>query len=236
MGALVLTVFLAAGQPRALGPGLAYRELAGPSFTLAVMEVDPARAGLRVLDARRFGRPALTAREFAERSGAVAVVNASFFDDRTTPLGLVVSDREVRNPPRRSGWGIFFVSGGRARIVGPGGFSVSRSIEQAVQVGPRLVSGGRVTRLKPQSARRSVVGVDRAGHVYLAVTTRGEADASELAALLARPPAEGGLGLVDALNLDGGGSTQLHLRAAGFEQDERGIWPVPIAIGVFPRP
>jgi uncharacterized protein YigE (DUF2233 family) len=229
--ALVLAAALAAAQEtRPVLSGVGYREVDGRAFTLAVLDVDPARASIRVLDARRFGRPALTAREFAERTGAAAAVNASFFDDRKAPLGLVVSDREVRNPPRRAGWGIFFVSAGRPRIAAPAGFSVTKAVEQAVQVGPRLLSGGRVARLKPQSARRSVVGLDRAGHVVLAVTTRGEADATELAELLGR-----GVGLVDALNLDGGGSTQLYLRGGGLEQDERGLWPVPIALGVFPR-
>jgi uncharacterized protein YigE (DUF2233 family) len=229
MIAPILAALLAAGAaPRPLAPGVAYREVTAGAFTLAVVEVDPARASVRVLDARRFGQPVLTAREFAERSGALATVNASFFDDRKAPLGLVVSDREVRNPPRRAGWGIFFVRGGRAGIAAAPAFSVTKAVEQAVQVGPRLLTGGRVTRLKPQSARRSVVGLDGAGHVYLAVTTRGEAEATDLAELL-----RSGLGLVDALNLDGGGSTQLYLRAGGVEQDERGIWPVPVALGVF---
>jgi uncharacterized protein YigE (DUF2233 family) len=236
MTALALAVALAAGsaaaQDRAAAAaGIGYREVDAGSFTLGVIDIDPRRASIRVLDARRFGRPALTAREFVERSGALVAVNASFFDDRKAPLGLVVSDRQVRNPPLKAGWGIFFVGGGRARIAAPSGFAVTQAVEQAVQVGPRLLAGGRVTRLKPQSARRSVVGLDRAGNVHLAVTVRGEAEATDLAERLAR-----GLGLVDALNLDGGGSTQLYLRAGGMEQEERGLWPVPIALAVFPGP
>ena len=42
--------------------------------------------------------------------------------------------------------------------------------------------------------------------------------------------AEGGLACSDALNLDGGPSTQLAARAGDFALDVSGAWPVPNAV------
>jgi hypothetical protein len=63
----------------------------------------------------------------------------------------------------------------------------------------------------------------------------GAVEASDLARFLAAAVAGGGLGCTDALNLDGGPSTQLSARAGEFSLDVGGGWPVPNAVAFLPR-
>ena len=80
------------------------------------------------------------------------------------------------------------------------------TIASSSRVSPVSLSGGKVQQLKPQIAERTAVCA--AGNiVVLVVSTKAEATA--FARFLADPPAQGGLGCWDALNLDGGPSTQL---------------------------
>jgi hypothetical protein len=94
---------------------------------------------------------------------------------------------------------------------------------------------GSPNRLKPQISRRTVAGVDRAGRLVLLVTREGAFEAGALGRLLAAPEGEGGYGLVDALNLDGGGSTQLHVEAGGTTIDVGGATGVADALIVRAR-
>ena len=75
-----------------------------------------------------------------------------------------------------------------------------------VQGLPRLLVGGKVQQLKPQVAERTAVCAE-GNVVVLVVSTKTEA--TIFARFLADPPDKGGLGCWDALNLDGGPSTQL---------------------------
>ena len=104
-----------------------------------------------------------------------------------------------------------------------------------MQCGPRLVVKGEVTRLKKQYARRSCVGLDGVGRILLVATDGSTMDATYLARVLAAPEEKSGLGCRDAMNLDGGGSTQLYVGYRGFRLDLRGAWPVPDGLGVFAR-
>ena len=223
------------GGPNELSAGLSYSEVPHPAFRLGVLAIDPELLSLRVLDARATGEKALTARGFADRFGAVAVVNGGFFDEHYRPLGLLVCDGVERNPLRRADWGVFFLVGKRPRVVHTRDYEPGAAVEQAIQAGPRLVVDGRPLALKPQTARRSMVGIDATGRVYLAVSIAGAPLLSDLAELLARGTDDGGLGLSYALNLDGGPSTQLFASLRDFTVDEPGGWAVPSAIGVFPR-
>jgi uncharacterized protein YigE (DUF2233 family) len=240
-----LLALAAAGGParadeawREIAPGLQHRTLEIPTEDGDRVDGHAFRADLRrvrvgVLDARRAGRPRATAPELLAESGALVAVNGGFFDERGAPLGLVVSGGVVRNPLRRVDWGVFSVRAGTASIVHTREYEASPGVEAAVQVGPRLVVNGRPTPLKPQTSRRSAVCVHRDGRVTLLVT--GAVEAGDLARFLAAPAAGGGLACADALNLDGGPSTQLAARAGDFSLDVAGGWPVPNAVAFLPR-
>jgi len=189
----------------------------------------PADVELRVVPA-----PSGRARvgELAPGSDAIAI-NASFFDENGEAMGLALDRGRSVGGRRLARWAAFVVDGGRARIVAGAALTADATHDFAVQGFPRLVVAGAVPRLKPQRAARTAVCVEGARVVLVVTTSR--VDASEFARLLAAPPAAGGLGCRDALNLDGGSSTQLAARWGRFEARVDGAWGVPNALVVTPK-
>jgi len=176
-------------------------------------------------------RPSL-ARDVAG-AGILAVLNGGYFDSAGKALGLVVSDGVRIAPTARRGWGTFVIRAGRGSVHPAA--STPRAVDQGIQAGPRLVVGGRAATLRsPARARRSFVGIDRSGRIVLgcaqaAITLQALAD------ILARPASSGGADLPDALNLDGGPSTQLLVRGAG-EAPELFVPGVPVPTFVVVSP
>lgn len=197
-----------------------------------LLRVDPARAALRVLVGRDLAGEPLTSRAYVDRSGALAALNASFFDEKGDPLGLLVADGRTLQRVRKVDWGVFYLDGSGAHVVHTRDFTPAPGVRQAVQTGPRLVVGGVPTPLKPQVAARTALGITRDGRVVALVSADfAPIGADDLAATLVD------LGAVDALNLDGGPSSQLHVRLPGGEVvDQPGGTPVPVALGIFADP
>ena len=223
---------------RPVVPGLERRSEERAGVKTEALRIDLTRLRVRVATARGLGERALTAREFAERTGALAVVNGGFFDPEWHPVGLRISGGRPVGGSLRPGLGALVLIGdrsARARVVLGSDLSRLGSVREALQCGPRLVLGGVPNRLKPQISRRTTAGIDAAGRLVLLVTRSGALEAGELAALLAAPEAEGGYGLTEALNLDGGGSTQLFLRSVGHKLDVPGETPVADALVVLPE-
>lgn len=171
----------------------------------------------------------------AKQSGAVAVINANFFDPSNRPLGLVLKEGRVLNGFHPTQWyAAFLTRNGKAQITKAFEKTHIRGFENGIQAGPRLVSSGRTPKLKNESSPKSVVGIDEAGLVWLIAAT-GPVEISQLARWLAKPTAKGGLGLPNALNLDGGSSTQFYLKAGKQEVSAPGLSWIPVGLGVFPR-
>ncbi len=93
-------------------------------------------------------------------------------------------------------------------------------------LGPRLVVDGKALALKAQSARRTALCVLADGRIEVLVSS-SPILAADLADFFVSE------GCVDALNLDGGTSTQLYLRRAGIVVEEPGGVAVPVAVGLF---
>lgn len=205
-------------------------------------------AALRVAPSRiRIAAGAtLDAASWRQKFGAVAALNGGFFDPSGRSLGLRVARGKRLHPLRAADWGVFFVNersanegsaseranSKQARIVHTRDFKSRRGVAEAIQCGPRLVVNGRPLRLKPQWARRTGIGVRRDGRVVVAIAD-GAMSFRAWAALWA---ARDGLNCRDALNLDGGGSTQMSLGPphTGGKPVQRleigGAWPVPDAV------
>jgi hypothetical protein len=167
-----------------------------------------------------------------------AAVNGGFYDTDGEAMGLVRADgAEVHPLTERGGSGVFFMEDGRPRIVQRDAYVASDRIRDAVQSIDRVVEGGRsVVREDPSARRaaRSAVAIDERDVLHFAIAFDERAIAreegarivldedsgttgptpGELASLLARAPAEGGLGAVSALALDGGFSTSLTVKSA----------------------
>jgi phosphodiester glycosidase len=145
-------------------------------------------------------------------------------------VGLAVYDGSVSAGSKLRNWGAFAVND-KARILLGADIAEPLGHRLVVQGIPRLVVGGQIPSLKPQIAERTAVCAG-GSVVVLVVSTRAES--TPFARFLAERPDKGGLGCSDALNLDGGPSTQLVVRLPSLSLSLPGGWGVPNALVVAP--
>lgn len=172
------------------------------------------------------GGAVLEARDWLRRTRARVAVNGGYFDEHLKPLGLRVSNARKTSALRRADWGVFWISGNVAHISHTRDFNSQKAVKQAMQCGPRLVVNGKVTDLKAQWSQRTGVGIDADGKVVLAVCD-GRLALSDWAQVFASPQ---GLNCRDALNLDGGPSTQIAYSTPTLKGKLLGGGPVPDAL------
>jgi uncharacterized protein YigE (DUF2233 family) len=168
----------------------------------------------------------LDAAQWLKKSKARVAINGGYFDGAGDPLGLRVSAGKRHSRLRRADWGVFWIKNGRAHISHTRDYSPTTRPQQAIQCGPRLVVAGKITDLKPQWDRRTGLGIDRSGNVVLAIA-EGQLSLADWAQVFASSK---GLSCRDALNLDGGGSTQVAYSNHSQREVVEGSWPVPDAI------
>ena len=167
----------------------------------------------------------LSASAWLRQTRARVVVNGGYFDGLGRPMGYRAGKNTPPSKLRRADWGVFWVKNGVAHLAHTRDFSPATHPDEAIQCGPRLVVDGKPTDLKPQWARRTGVGIDSRGRVVIAVSD-GELSLAEWAKLWSSPS---GMACRDALNMDGGPSTQLAVQGAP-NLDMAGGWPVPDAL------
>lgn len=217
-----------------IAPGLEQRSITPHDTPLAqfvVVRIDPAYYSFRAH--YRAGQPLNLTAWQQELPGAAVIINANFFDPDHRVLGLLVSDGVVHGSAYQGRGGMFAVQNGLARVrsntAEPFG---GEALEQAVQAFPMLVldglpvffdtSGARVT-------RRTVVAQDSAGRILLMATPGLGMPLHILSAWLPTTDLE----IVNAFNLDGGGSTMMYVAASTY--DLRSFDPVPAVLAVYPR-
>jgi exopolysaccharide biosynthesis protein len=162
---------------------------------------------------------------------AVVAMNASFFDSEGRAMGLAVDGGRAMAGGKRRSWGALVIEDRHARIVLGAEIKDDHAHRLVVQGIPRLVVGGTIQPLKPQIAERTAVCA-KGTVVVLVVSTKAES--TPFARFLAAPPDQGGLGCQDALNLDGGPSTQLVVKLPTLALSLPGGWGVPNALVVAP--
>jgi hypothetical protein len=221
-------LFVAAAGWEPVASGVDHLHVTEPGIDAELVRFDLGRfrTEVVVLGAER----PRTAAALREERRASAAVNGGFFDEEWRPLGLrIASGKTVIGLRPRVDWGVLILRQGRARIVHSREFRADPAIEQAIQVGPRLLVDGQPLRLKPQAARRTAVAIDREGRSLTLVATYAASDATRLAELLAR------LGFDAALMFDGGPSSQLSAAMGTLHLDLRGGYAVPDVLLVSPR-
>lgn len=204
-------------------------------FKLRILRIDLDKFSLRVMDCRSWGVDRMEIKTLAKKAQALAAVNGGFFQPDYRPLGLLIVDGQETNPLRKTDWGIFMIKDQLPRIIHTQEFQNSQGISQAIQVGPRLVVGGRELRLKKQSAKRSALGITYKNQIILLNSEDSQVFAQDLAHVFWLSEAEGGLACRDALCLDGGGSAQMYAEYKSLLIDLPGGWPIPNGLGVFKR-
>lgn len=228
-----------AGEWSEVAPGVEMRRLSwedgGRRVPVVALRAAPSR--LRVVVGA--SGQALEAGEWRARAGAVAAFNGGFFDAQGRSLGVRLSRGRLLSKPHGSRWSVLRVKkiagrqgtqGGEARIVSAMDFAdaLKRGVryEEAVQCGPLLAKAGSVGSFKDQWARRTGLGIDQDGRLIVAACDEAMSMRGWALCFVR------GLNCPDALNLDGGSSTQMSLRAGSASLEWGGGRTVPDAVAI----
>lgn len=213
---------------QSVSPGIEWKKvrIKGAGFLnsdaeVVVLRFDPSRLHVETGKSK-------TAEEWRQSTNSIAAVNGGFFDENNHSLGLRQSKGKKLSSLRHANWGVFYVQDGKANIVHTRDFSDvdQTTVTEAIQCGPRLVVDGLPTDLKDQWARRTGIGITGTGKVLIAVCN-SELSLRRWAKFWA---AKDGLHCQQALNLDGGGSSQLSLKSDVSSDQIDGLWSVPDAV------
>lgn len=233
---LAMTTQAFANHWRELAPGIGYRDLNAnlliPWSHIHVFHIDLKKNKLDLIMANDLSLHNASADIFAHRSNALIAINGGFFDHNYHPLGLRIGNQQQHNPLKRiSWWGVFSVKDQKARITSARLYARDDEVDFAIQSGPRLLIKGKIPSLKTGYAERSALGITPEGNVIILVTNNSPMTTTELAQLLKTPP----LNCMDALNLDGGSSSQLSAHMGLFQINVHGFSNVSDAIVVKRR-
>jgi len=235
------------GLWRDLQKGVAIRTLvlerSQPNYTveLKLARFNTQLISARVLDSGEFQLRTASAKTFAEKSQAIAAINANYFDERGRPLAyLKTRVKEVnRSLSKHSLYtGIFGIDESGAFVTHRDEFAPAQASE-ALQSGPLLLHRGLPIAVNAdlgRYARRAVIGIDKTGAIIIAVADAvlGGLGFAELQKLFV--DSRWHIDAVELLNLDGGGSAQLYVKSGKFEDWLPGTSEVPVAIGFFSKP
>ena len=233
---LFMTATSLADNWRLLSPGIEYRDLSAtvlyPWSHIHVFKVSLSNNIFQSVSAKSLSRPFASADEFSKRTDALIAINGGFFDHKSQPLGLRISDFKQENPLKKiSWWGVFYIENNLPHIASPKRFSPSENIEFAIQSGPRLLVKGKVTHLKPGVAERTALGITKDNQIIILVTENKPLSTIDLAELMKSPP----LNCEYALNLDGGSSSQIRANLGTFQINAHGYAEVSDAVVVKKR-
>ena len=191
------------------------------------------RFDFQIIRAQKFGLKTASVKTLCQLARATVCINASFFDEQYKPLGLLIEKGSIIQKIQKGGGvltGVLQRSRDAVSIIHRDSFS-PKNIVEALQAGPRVVSGGiPITGLSEAdlSGRRSGVCIDSQKRLLLYGITAPLFGVSMKA--VQKRLLEDDIHCVDALNLDGGSSTQLY----GQPFEITGEDEVPVALGLFP--
>lgn len=223
--------------------GVEYRrmslERADPyqAIQLKIVRFDGRWIEPRVVHCSEYRLKSANVKTLVEKSGAIAMINGNYFDDRGMALGYLKAAAEINSSISKSPLftGIFAIKDRLPFIVHRDHFDPQQA-DQGLQAGPLLLAKGvglTVTRGAEKQFRRSVIGIDAARRFVIAATDNlfGGLTWVELQELFGSP--DWRIETFDLMNLDGGGSTQLEIKSPSFEEYVPGAAEVPVAIGFF---
>jgi uncharacterized protein YigE (DUF2233 family) len=200
---------------------------------LIIVRLDPAAVRFRVHYDPSAPRPVSA---WAEHLQPLLVVNGGYFTPENETTGLLVSGGQVWGTPYGDFAGLFAVTADgqvSVRWLSDQPYDPDEPLQEALQSFPMLVKPGGLMGFPEDAddgrpARRTVVAQDRQGRILIIVAPRGTLSLHELARFLV----DSDLDLDVALNLDGGFSTGLWLRADEESVEVDSLMPVPSVISV----
>ncbi|MBI4126886.1 MAG: phosphodiester glycosidase family protein [Deltaproteobacteria bacterium] len=203
--------------------------------TVHAFAIDPHRFRIDVVTAGSSETTGASIATLGARHHALVAINGGFFTPGYRSIGLLVQNgKTINRLHQTSWWSIFTLDGATPSIKRPQDFAVTSTMRMALQAGPRLVVDGRIPRLKGGRTARSAIGITQGGHVVLVATEGAGLTMRELAERMTWSRWQGGLECDHAMNLDGGGSTQLWAKVGKFNLTLPGFSTITNGIAVFP--
>jgi len=223
-----------------LAPGLSYTTISvGRGFRrgkLHAFKVDLRQYKLDISLAKDNGHLFAHVFSLTSSKDALIGINGGFFTPQMQPLGLRVSNGKILNRLKRtSWWGVFQVKNTTPKVTSLKQFQFNHDIDFAIQSGPRLIVNGTIPTLKGGVDNRSALGITKDKKVIIVATENQPMTTTELAELMRLPGKDDGLDCVDALNLDGGSSTQLFANVNDFYLSVPSFAPVTDAVVLLRR-
>ena len=233
-----------AGTWKPIGRGIEFRKIVmqriDPAYAmeLKLLRLDSQFIIPRVLYAAQFQLKSANAKMFAEKTGALAAINANYFDERGRPLAyLKTADKEINRAVSKHGLytGVFGLSQSGPFVTHRDEFQPSQAGE-ALQSGPLLLHRSASVEVLSglgRYARRSVIAIDKQDRMLIGASDGviGGLSFAELQELFTQPKWQ--MEAIELLNLDGVGSSQLYVKSGSFEEWLPGTSEVPVAIGFF---
>jgi uncharacterized protein YigE (DUF2233 family) len=183
----------------------------GVSDTVSIVRFD--LHSIKVSVAYQPNQP-LSMQEWMQKEHATALINGGYFDGQDNATALVIANGQVSGTSYDGFGGMLDVDGQgnvQVRSLHEQPYDPSENLEQATQCTPMLLLNGKRTQFSADSkaSPRSVVAIDKQGRLLFIASPGLAFTLDDLANLLQRSD----LGLVNALNLDGGSSTGLYVSA-----------------------
>ena len=214
-----------------LESGIEYRELDASPLTpwahIHAFRIDLKHHQLNLVTAQSLAQKTASIETLGRKNKALIAINGGFFDARFRPLGLRINQHDEYNSIKRiSWWGVFLIKHQQPYILSAREYQHDKDIEFAIQSGPRLIIDGTIPRLRPGIAERSALGITQHNKLIILVTENAIITTTELAELMKAPP----LNCINALNLDGGSSSQLFAHIHSFHLNVHGFSNISDAI------
>lgn len=202
-----------------ISPGIEHLSLRSTSLkpwsSIHVFRIDLKKNFLSLITAREIPSTDTFIKTYVQyaKSKPLIAINGGFFDNNHSPLGLRITNSHEISPLKNiSWWGVFYIKNQKSYITKMKDFRAVKPIEFAIQSGPRLIINNQIPSLKPGKAERSALGITHKGEVLLLITDNHAISTTELAHLMRDAP----LNCINALNLDGGHSSQLEANTGAF--------------------
>ena len=232
------------GDWKSIQKGLEFRKMSlqrsepSHSIDLKLLRFDTQWIVPRVLRSAQFQLKAANAKTFAEKSGAIAAINANYFDTNGNPLAFLKAGNQAINSriAKTSLYtGVFSIKGQQPLISHRDEF-LPEQADEGLQSGPLLLLHGTpqvVTGAPSRASRRALIGIDQGQKLIIAATDNllGGLHWPELQEIFSATSWQ--IQTTDLLNLDGGGSAQFYVKAGNFVELVAGTSEVPVAIGFF---
>lgn len=222
-------VFVEGAEWKSLQTGFDYQHFEAPRVHF--FRFDPKKYHPQLVLASDYGQKAMTVADYRKKSKSLLVINGGFFDPDFHSLGLMIREGKIMQSLRETSWGIFlFHPKYGSKILSRSEWNPQKAsqVSMALQVGPRLVIAGKIPSFKDSSAsRRSAIGITPDGHIEIALSET-PLTLNDWAEILKKDCPQ-------ALNLDGGGSSQVSARIGDFTLEVAGATTVPNGVSIVAR-